>query len=295
MSRLGIASLIAFIGLSRASVAMAAPASFQGAVAASSPVLYYQLNEAAGNAHNFGSLGAAFDATYQGTPTRAVQTASGDTGVAFHGVGDYLESSSASPVSLTGNPTFTAEAVVFMPSAGSAQLWAPLLHWGTGGGTGAEVYFSFSNNDDTRYFAGFYNGGLRTTGAQALDTWHHVVWVRNGGGTDQAGSTLYVDGAVVATQADPALCCNGTTPNVTSSPFRINRASDFTRFFTGTLDEVVLYDRALSASEVQAHFRALSPSSAPAAPPWILVVLAAGLAAAGYRLVRSRPSGHTAP
>jgi hypothetical protein len=243
------------------------------------------LNEAAGNALNHGSLGSAFDATYQGTPVRAAPTSGGDTGVAFDTADDYLESSSTAPASLTGNPTFTAEALVFVPSSGgSATLWAPFLHWGTGG-TGKEVYFSFSNNDDTRYYAGFYNGGLRTTNAQTLGAWHHFVWVRTGGGTDQAGSTLYVDGAVVAGQADPGLCCNGTTPNVTTTPFRIDRASDLTRFFVGTLDEVVLYDRALGANEVLAHYQAFS-SPVPATQVWPLVALATlfvgiGLSAVG--------------
>src|SRR5664279_1635060 len=147
--------------------AVAASTNFQSVVLADAPVLYYQFNESQGTATNHGSLGAAFNASYIGTPQRAVPTATGDTGVKFDGEDDYLESASVAPVSLSGNPSFTAEAVFFVPTTGSAALWAQFLHWGVSAGTQAEktmqsVCFSFSNYDANRLFAGFYNGGLRS-------------------------------------------------------------------------------------------------------------------------------------
>jgi hypothetical protein len=265
MIRVTAVSFASVLAVSRAGAVWAASAPFQAAVSQSHPILYYQLNEATGNAHNLGSLGPTFDASYMGTPRRAVATQGGDAGVEFDSADDFLESMSVSPTSLAGNPTFSAETVVFIPKNGTAQLWAPFLHWGTGG-AGKEVYFSFSGNDSSRYFAGFYNGGLRTMQQVATGAWHHVVWVRSGVGTDQAGSMLYVDGAAVAVQSDPALCCNGATPNVVASPFRIGRARDLTRFFTGTLDEVALYDRALCSEEVARHFRATSQGVPPRRP-----------------------------
>src|ERR1044072_7162794 len=98
-------------------VAIAASTNFQSVVLADAPVLYYQFNESQGQATNYGSLGAGFNATYFGTPQRAVATATGDTGVKFDGVEDYLESASVAPDSLTNNPTFTAEAIFFVPTA----------------------------------------------------------------------------------------------------------------------------------------------------------------------------------
>ena len=268
--------------------AHAATIAYQNAVLADNPILYYHLNELAGNAANHGSLGAAFDAAYNGTPLRGVATAGGDTGVAFDGADDFLESLGVSPAAVSGNPTFTAEALVFVPLGGFAVFWAPLLHWGDGGPgvrTGKEVYFSFSNNDATEFFAGFYNGGLQNADPLALGVWRHVVWVRNGGGNDQTGSTLYVDGVgvEVATEPDPALCCNGSIPAVTQSEFRINRARDGNRFFIGTLDEVVLYDSALDAGDVQAHYLAtLVPV------PQSILLLAPALAML-VRRIRRRP------
>lgn len=243
----------------------AARPEFQTAILLDAPVLYYQLNEASGVAENLGSLGAAFDATYFGTPLRQAEATGGESGVAFDGSDDFLESGATAPASLTGNPTFTAEAVVLVPALGSAGLWAPFLHWGpspSGNETARSVYFSFSNDQPTEAFVGFYNGGLQTpTGSMAKDWWHHLVWVRTGGDTDQVGSVLYLDGVDVSVSLvpDPQLCCNGSTPIVESTEFRINRARDFEalRYFVGTLDEIALYDYALSPSEVAAHWEAL--------------------------------------
>jgi hypothetical protein len=128
------------------------------------------------------------------------------------------------------------------------------------------VYFSFSNDAEDEVFVGFYNGGLQTPAMTlARDVWHHLVWVRTGGGTDQQGSTLYVDGMDVTSSLvpDPQLCCNGTTPDVGSTAFRVNRARDFDaqRFFVGDMDELVLYDRALSPQEVETNYLQLVPEA----------------------------------
>lgn len=233
----------------------AAPVEFQDAIAASGPVLYYQFNETAGAAINYGSFGTDYDAVYFGTPARDVSAAGGDGGVRFDGVDDYLESLTASPLLLSGNPTFTAEALFYLSPTGTAFDWAPFLHWGDSSVTPTmrSVYFSFSNDDPTEIYAGFYNGGLQTIDPVERAEWHHVVWVREGGGAANVGTTVYIDGVSVALENDPDLPANGGVPDVVSTPFRVNRAQDFDRWFAGTLDEVALYDRILSPEEVEAH------------------------------------------
>ena len=55
---------------------------------------------------------------------------------------------------------------------------------------------------------------------------------------------------------DPALPADGLTPTVGATEFRVNRARDFdgSRYFTGTLDELALYDRALTPQEAFDHY-----------------------------------------
>jgi hypothetical protein len=273
-TRASVTVLLTTLTLSAA--ASAAPPAFQAAIQASNPVLYYKFNETSGTtATNAGSLGSTHDGTYNGAPTLGVPTQAGDTGITFNGQNDFVESAGVAPASLTGNPSFTAETVVRIPFGATAQFWPPFLHWGSGL-TGKEVYFSLQHNNNDIVYAGFYNGGLRSVDTIALGRWHHIVMVRQGGGTDQVGTTLFIDGVSVATEADGDLPNNGTTPDVTATTFRVNRAVDFVRFFTGSMDELALYDRALTNNEVVAHFQAFPelgnedggdiPSDAPKGP-----------------------------
>jgi hypothetical protein len=239
------------------SALQAARPEYQAQIALSAPSLYYQFNEASGVSVNHGSLGSDFDLTYFGAPTRQAATLAGDSGVAFSTVSDYLESAAVAPAQFTGNPTMSAEALFFVPVGGVCKLWAPFLHWGpspTGSETAKSVYFSFSHDDPTSAFAGFYNGGLKSTGSMPLGRWHHFVWVREGGGNALTGTTVYIDGQDVSLVADPDLSNDNLTPAVTATEFRVNRARDFIRYFTGTLDELALYDHALTAQEVADHF-----------------------------------------
>ncbi len=54
-------------------------------------------------------------------------------------------------------------------------------------------------------------------------------------------------------QLDPGI---DTDLTVTASVFRVNRAADFTRFATFTMDELALYDRVLAPEEVTEHWAA---------------------------------------
>ena len=82
--------------------------------------------------------------------------------------------------------------------------------------------------------------------------------MRTGGGNALTGTTVYLDGNDVTGTLvpDPNLPANTLTPSVGSTEFRVNRARDIdgVRFFTGTVDEVALYDRTLTAQEALDHF-----------------------------------------
>jgi hypothetical protein len=226
-------------------------------------MLWYKLSESTGNAINSGSLGSTHDGVYNGSINRAAPTSGDDAGAGFNSTDDYIESLGASP--LVGNPTFSIETLVFLPADGSADLWGPFLHWGDGGGPnnapqriGREVYFSVQNANLDRTYAGFYNAGLRTSSDVPLGEWLHIVWTREGGNSSAGGTTLYINGESVPLEQDPNLIPGFLTAagiNVNSTVFRINRAADFigTRHFTGTMDEIALYDRVLSAAEVRDH------------------------------------------
>jgi hypothetical protein len=121
------------------------------------------------------------------------------------------------------------------------------------------------------------NGGsVNATYNQALNnTWVHVAGVANG--TD---IRIYINGALVATAGT-------TTTNYGSSadPFRIGGGGIFDttgNFFTGRIDEVAVFGRALSAAEVQTQFLAAVPE-----PAHILLAGAAAIVWASRRRSRT--------
>ncbi|MBC7835610.1 MAG: LamG domain-containing protein [Phycisphaerales bacterium] len=242
-------------------LSLAAPPAFHNQIEGDAPVLWYSLSESLGAATtvNRGSYGATFNGTYNSNPVLGVATLDGDTGASFTAASQqWIESGAPAPAEMLGNPTFTVETVVYVPIGAQVVTYAPFLHWG-GAANGQSVFFSFHHTVNNKGFAGFYNGGLRMTGTFSLNQWHHIVWTRDSaGGTNNAltGSTFYVDGVPVALENDPVLP-GALVVNVTSTTFRVQRATNFNRHFTGIMDEVVLYNRLLTPAEITAHHRAL--------------------------------------
>jgi hypothetical protein len=239
-----------------ASPVTAAPAVYHFTVLNDGPSLDYLFQETTGPLVNYGSLGNAFNGTYNGTPLRGVATPGSDLGVSFDGTDDWIESLGSAPAQFSGNPTMSIETIVRIPTGATSLMWAPFLHWGTASPqTGRSAWFGLQNNTANQFFVGFYNSGLRTAPVP-LGAWHHVVWVRNGSPNhSQQGSTLYVDGVAVPLSPDTDLL-GALTPDVTSTTFRINRGHDLTRSFQGTMDELALFDFALTPVQVAAHYAA---------------------------------------
>jgi sugar lactone lactonase YvrE len=77
--------------------------------------------------------------------------------------------------------------------------------------------------------------------------WHHVVLT-----VDATGGKLFLDGALVSERAWVGV----PTPPTTTLPVTIGGDTREGRYFQGAIDDVVIYDRALSATEVQALFAA---------------------------------------
>ncbi|MEO1277644.1 MAG: LamG domain-containing protein [Planctomycetota bacterium] len=244
-----------------ASQVLASPVAYQDLVNDKSPLLWYRFDEAVGATEtiNYGTLGTDFNGVFFGPVFLGAATLQGDTGACFeHPSEPYVESASVVPASLTGNPTFTAEAVVRILPTAQQPFYAPFLHWGAPR-TAQSVYFSVLRNDESRPFVGFYNGGAGSVPSFTPGRWLHIVWTRDSaGGTndDITGSRLFINGEEVDITRDTFLP-GAPMPDVQESPFYVQRATDSRRFFSGITDEIVLYDRLLTDDEIQAHYDAL--------------------------------------
>jgi hypothetical protein len=78
-------------------------------------------------------------------------------------------------------------------------------------------------------------------------SWHHVVFTR----TQSTGVfSLYIDGSFVGSNT------SHTRALTASSILSFGRAQSNSNYFAGTLDEVAVYNTALSAATITAHYAA---------------------------------------
>jgi hypothetical protein len=120
---------------------------------------------------------------------------------------------------------------------------------------GQLVYALYANNDLTRPSGHLYTtGDLFTNGTAALplNTWSHLAMTWDG--TTQR---LFVNGVQVGTRA-----LADTLPNSTGV-LRFGGNNVWSEWFAGRLDEIRVYDRALTQAELQADMTKPVSGSGP--------------------------------
>lgn len=180
------------------------------------------------------------------------------TGVTYAAVGVYNNALSFNgtngeilvPNSASLNPTnrFTIEAWVYWninPTTGSS--WSNIVS--KNGDSGYRLQHNFGN---TAFEFGLVtnNSNSLTTGTTApqANRWYYLV-----GTYDGSNIRLYVNGVLEATTATTGNVVSSTTQlNVAS--FKVTPGGPSTRFLNGKIDELALYARALSATEVTDRF-----------------------------------------
>jgi hypothetical protein len=233
-----------------------ARADYQATVLSQGPVGYWRLNETnqpPPNAltANLGSLGGSADGTYVNNPTpNSTGPFTGSSAVTLDGLSQYVSNSWQTAI----NPsTFSLElwvnpAVVpkFAYVAASAHLASPRSGWYLAQDDSST--FGLGNGFVVRMF--YQNGvtpsiTLFATNDLPLGSWYHLVLTYNG-----TTATLYKNG-VVAQSGTPA----GFVPNV-DAPFNVGVRSDLAFNWPGKVAEVAMYNGALSAARVAAHYAA---------------------------------------
>ena len=222
-----------------AQVTTPAPASYAANVIADRPVSYWRLGERSGT--NAGDITVANPGTYNGPPTLGaaslVGTDQSDSAVGFDGSGDDVRVGQSGSLDITG--PVTVEAFIkptSLPAAGSFRSIVAK--------TGS---YALELNGPTVEFTLLQLGVNRRlqapAGTIAAGGTYHVV-----GTYDGTTQRLYVNGRQVASTA-----LSGAT-DVTINGVRIASWDGAQQFFVGTVDEAAIYNKALSAAQVAAHF-----------------------------------------
>ena len=168
--------------------------------------------------------------------------------LAFNGTSALVTISNSASLRLTN--AMTLEAWVFPTTVTPA--WRDVIYKGND-----NYYLEGTSNPGGAPAAGgsTIGGALRGPAALTANSWTHLAATYDG-----ATLRLYVNGSQVASRAQ-----TGSLATSTNS-LQIGGDSIFGQFFTGLIDEVRLYNRALSASEIQADMIMPIGSSFPSAP-----------------------------
>lgn len=228
------------------------------------PVYYWRLNDkpavpAADKAANLGSLGAAADGFYAGTvnhPSAGGVTSPGNSGAEFDataGTGISIPYSAE----LNPNGPFTVEA--WLNPSGQATTAAPTCAVSSGQFSNPRSGWLIYQVDTGWNFRMYNQNGTATSvsvvggSAPEVGMWYHVVAVYDG-----SSAVVYVNGAP-GTAAAPT----GYVPSA-GGRMLIGGRADSSFWWPGVADEVAVYGRALTATEIDAHFKngtAASPTT----------------------------------
>lgn len=167
-----------------------------------------------------------------------------DGALEFDGVDDRVEIPSSSSLDISGEMSLSLW--FYKLGSNGASHYSHLAGINQCGGITGDAYFMKSQNNDTLTLGVAYGGSLvEMTGTASVskNQWHHVVGVFVPG----SSMTLYLDGKLYTSRDSgvPAAI------EVTDANFTLGDIYNCSGYgLNGLLDEIQLYDRALSESEV---------------------------------------------
>lgn len=176
--------------------------------------------------------------TYYGSMTNSdVTTGSIGKALDFDGSDDYVSNAS---FSINGNAAGTLS--FWMKTSTNQSLKYPIaIPQASAGTNGFDFYFNGSNNINFFINGSVANNDLGMTGVTYADgNWHHIV-----GTYDGTTQSLYFDGILKSS----ATTASGTI-EAAAGEINIGRFGAFGAYYTGEVDEVRIYSKSLSASEV---------------------------------------------
>ena len=201
------------------------------------PVAAYGFDEATGTGVTDAS-GRGNAGTIAGGAVRTTATAKFGGAITFDGVNDLISVPDANSLDLTN--AMTLEAWVRPTASGNYRT---VMLKETAGNLVYALYASstFGGSGVQRPSAWIFADGLGPTTALPVNTWSHIATTY-----DRTNWRFYVNGVQVATRAyAPAI-------QTSTGALRIGGNNIWAEWFAGQIDEVRLYDRALSAAEVVA-------------------------------------------
>jgi hypothetical protein len=174
-----------------------------------------------------------------------------DTGLSFNGVNNYLRVSNSPSLNIAGNALTLTMWLNPQPLGGgdsvvlgkfwNATMTSPYYQYGLELAAGSEPFFYVGTNTGFR--------AVRMGSSLPFSQWSHLAVMFNG-----AQVQFYVNGILVRTQPLAA------SLQARGQPLYIGADITPSQFHKGLLDEVRIYNRALTSSEIQTDMTTALPS-----------------------------------
>ena len=232
--------------------------SYEETVLADSPVGYYRLEESAGSSQVYDSSGNGNHSTQiSGSPTPGV------TGAIGRAIGMNNNESVYVGVNLDPSLTdWTIEGIVRPDFESVNQQQLTLWSNANGTGVGRSDLYLLDGSQEIRSFVGGQSSpdgeGATLYNATPIpnDCWSHAVLTATRDEDDTYTLRFYLDGVLDGEQS-------GIAPEAADGDwvFGSHKNRNGGQFFNGPMDEMAIYDSALSETRIQAHFNTLLSES----------------------------------
>ena len=204
------------------------------------PVAHWKLNETSGT-DAADSVGSS-DGTLNGFSGTYWVAGKINNGLEFDGTDDYVNFGSDSSIDITGDYSISAWVYPHVVSGGG---YFSIMHKGPGVWHKA-FFIQGSKLRGYAYYSGTRASSTSTNASMAINQWQFVTLVMENDTID-----LYVDGQEVSYSSQ----VSGTDTQTSEAAYDLIIGGDGTDWpFDGVIDDVRVFDRALSAAEVEALY-----------------------------------------
>ncbi|HOO70675.1 MAG TPA: Ig-like domain-containing protein [Spirochaetota bacterium] len=195
-------------------------------------IAWYPFN---GNAND--ESGNGLNGTVNGAILTSDRDSNSNSAYDFDGSNDYIYI--GNPSELTGMSALTVSVWVYTHSAPSPNSSIIVK----GDGTNTSYGFGLADTSGTISFNCNYSGSITSTTID-FNTWVHLLLVWNG-----STAQMYYNNSIIG-----SMSCSGTISG--SEVLSIGRCGSWTSwaYFDGIIDDVRIYDRALTADEIEALY-----------------------------------------
>lgn len=218
---------------------------YQAVILADSPLAYYRLGELLGTTADDFSGHAYHGSLHGGITLGATGLLAGDsdTAMTFNGSSGYI--SLPTTFEPTGANPWSIEAWVKVSAVPSSGTYYAIIAFGTNATRqSAQLKINGTGGGNAIFVCSTYAGDI-SGGSVTIGTTYHVVGTYNGTST-----RLYVNGSLIAGPTAYAL-------NIAMAYASIGAdGATVAEYFNGSIDEPAIYNYALSASQILAHYNA---------------------------------------